>query len=234
MTQPLAATKVFPDWGRLFTHGVAGTTLSLYFQGNTSDACNAGARYSCELAPKNASHPGPAQACSCPSDLGSPTQALARIVLGVFEAPHAAGGSAATPQLEAVAVGMYPYWRTGTGTRRAGGTSTSYGTPTLGTITFENVQLLNASATGLGVRTGYSLDAAKTTLTIATALPRTALPGLPELRANVSTGFDLSCNMGGEDKFFWQNVGFRASILTYDEHAEAELYRDAWGRAVFV
>lgn len=40
--------------------------------------------------------------------------------------------------------------------------------------------------------------------------------------------------MGGEDKFFWQNVAFRGSILTYDEHAEAELYRDAWGRAVFM
>ena len=138
------------------------------------------------------------------------------------------------PQLEAVAVGMYPYWRTNAGARRPGGTNTSFGTPTLGTISFENVQLLNASAAGLGVRTGYRLDAAKTTLTIATAIPRTALPGLPELGANLSTGFDMSCNMGGQDKFFWQNVGFQASVLTWDEHAEAELYRGAWGRAVFM
>ena len=187
MSQPLAATKVFPDWARLFTHGVAGTTLSLYFQTNTTDACNAGPQYSCELAPKNASNPGLPQACSCPSDLGSPTQALARIVLGVFDASDADPSSAAksrgpgAPQLEAIAVGMYPYWRTSAGTRRPGGTNTSYGTPTLGTISFENVQLLNASAAGLGVKTGYKLDAAKTTLTIATALPRTALPGLPAL-----------------------------------------------------
>ena len=36
MRQPLPAIRVNPDWQRMFTHGVGGTTLSLYLQGNVS------------------------------------------------------------------------------------------------------------------------------------------------------------------------------------------------------
>jgi hypothetical protein len=58
----------------------------------------------------------------------------------------------------------------------------TYGTRTTGTHDFDNVQLLNASAAGLGVQTGFLLDDAKTTLTIAAAIPRGVFSiGLPSL-----------------------------------------------------
>ena len=38
----LASTRLFPDWQRLFTHGVGGSTVSLYLQTNLSEVCNPG------------------------------------------------------------------------------------------------------------------------------------------------------------------------------------------------
>jgi len=49
------------------------------------------------------------------------------------------------------------------------------------------VQLLNASAAGLGVQTGFLLDDAKTTLIIAAAIPRGVFStGLPSLAVSLT------------------------------------------------
>ena len=67
----------------------------------------------------------------------------------------------------------------------------TYGTQTTGTVTFANVQLLNSTDAGRGVRVAYTLDADKTSLTIAAAFPvATAFPTLPTLSsaANITTG----------------------------------------------
>lgn len=82
----------------------------------------------------------------------------------------------------------------------------------------------------------FALDAAKTTVTIAAAMPRGVFSGLPSLaagHANVTTGFDLSATSLGHNKIWWENRGFAASTITYDEGDESQLYIDAWGRAVF-
>ena len=87
---------------------------------------------------------------------------------------------------------------------------------------------------GLGVRTGFLLDDARTTLTLVAALPvATVFPPLTALQANLSTGFDLSCTMMGHNKFWWESRDFSCSTITYDEGVESELYLRGWGRAVF-
>ena len=110
----------------------------------------------------------------------------------------------------------------------------AFGTRTTGIQSFDNVQLLNATRAGLGVRTGFALDAAKTTLTLAAALPRAVFPSFPSLSGgDVATGFDLSSTMSGHNKFFWENRDFACSSLTYDEGDESKLYILGWGRAWF-
>jgi hypothetical protein len=115
--------------------------------------------------------------------------------MGVFDTSDAGSivdseGEAA--QLEVVALAMYPDWTT------KGGQPYVYGTRTTGMQSFHNVQLLNATSAGLGVKTGFALDAAKTTLTLAVALPRAVFPSLPSLGGgDVATGFDLSSTISG-------------------------------------
>ena len=157
--------------------------------------------------------------------------------MGVFDTSDASDDHAdamlnrtsTAPTLEAVAVGVYPAWNGGTKGQRY-----TYGSRTTGTHHFNNVQLLNSTPAGLGVKTGFKLDAAQTTLTIAVSLPRASFPMLPSLATpNVTTGFDLSCTMSGHNKFWWENRDFVCSSVTYDEGEESEFYIGGWGRAVF-
>jgi hypothetical protein len=215
MRQPLPAIKLYPDWQRMFTHGVGGTTLSLYLQGNVSygkdcdyngqKICNTGGQV-CNPGSWNVSE-GCAH-CYCHSQNchnnnncrdTSPSPGAARIVLGVFDTADSDNdsGSDTETQLAAVALGMYPDW--------PNGQSYVFGTRTTGTQSFDNVQLLNATSAGLGVKTGFALDAAKTTLILAASLPRAVFPSLPSLSGGgVATGFDLSSTMSGHNKFWWE------------------------------
>ena len=88
-------------------------------------------------------------------------------------------------------------------------------------------QVLNSTAAGLGVKTGFSLDGAGTTVTIAAALPIGVFAGLPNLNAaagNLATGFDLSSTALGHNKFWWENREFEASTITY-----VRSFREVWG-----
>lgn len=247
MRQPLPAIKLYPDWHRMFTHGVGGTTLSMYLQGNVSygkdcdydgkKVCNTGGQI-CNPGSWNASE-GCAH-CYCHSGnchnnnecVGrTPSPGATRVVLGVFDTSDAASSEA---QLSAVALGMWPDWAAHNMDGHYTGHPYAFGTRTTGIQSFDNVQLLNATRAGLGVRTGFALDAAKTTLTLAAALPRAVFPSLPSLSGgDVATGFDLSSTMSGHNKFFWENRDFACSSLTYDEGDESKLYILGWGRAWF-
>jgi hypothetical protein len=130
------------------------------------------------------------------------TAQAARIVFGVFDSSAAFAGtefstsrrSDGSSALQAVAVGMFPAW---TSERAGKGSPFTYGDRTTGTVNFDNVQLLNATAAGLRVRTGFALDAAKTTLTIAAAVPRAVFSGLPSLAAGTISDYRKSsfdCN----------------------------------------
>ena len=211
MRQPLPAIRVYPDWQRMFTHGVGGTTLSLYLQGNVSygkdcdfggkkicntggQICNPGSWNKTEGCAHCYCHSGNCHGNNqCRGD--TPNPGATRVVMGVFDTSDAGSivdseGEAA--QLEVVALAMYPDWTT------KGGQPYVYGTRTTGMQSFHNVQLLNATSAGLGVKTGFALDAAKTTLTLAVALPRAVFPSLPSLGGgDVATGFDLSSTISG-------------------------------------
>ena len=213
---PLVGTQLYPNWQRLFTHGVGGSTLSLYFQTNLSEVCNPG------LYP-HATHGQPELYCA-PDGLGLPTQRLVRLVFGVFDT---ARGEAEAPALEAVAVGIYPFWHGGDGSPYTYGTHAAAKQG----LHFENVRLLNQST---GVTSAFRLDPTKTKLTIAASIDRRlALPGLPPL-SNLSTSFDISSTMSGKLKFWWCNRAFYASAGTFDEGVEASLYPEAWGGVGFV
>ena len=247
MRQPLSAIKLYPDWQRMFTHGVGGTTLSLYLQGNVSygkdcdhdgqkvcntggQICNPGAWNESEGCGHCYCH---SQNChnnqNCRGD--TPNPGATRVVFGVFDTSDAGSvDSEGETQLEVVALGMYPDW-VSTATK---GQPYTFGTRTTGTHPFDNVQLLNATSAGLGVKMGFTLDAAKTTLTLAVALPRAVFPSLPSLTGGgVATGFDLSSTISGHNKFWWEDRDFSCSSITYDEGLESELYILGWGRAWF-
>ena len=148
----------------------------------------------------------------------------ARIVLGLFDTDSGQ---------KAVAMGMYPFWRNADGSVRKDGHSFTYGTKTQGDLLFENVMLLNSTAAGLGVKTGFMLEADGTVLVLTAAIDRHALPPLGPLSAELNTSFDVSTTMGGHTKMWWACRQFGCSTLTYDEHAEAKVYAAGWGQAVF-
>lgn len=203
--QPLPPTKLYPDWQRMFTHGVGSTTLSIYLQGNVTygkdcdhdgkkicnthgQICNPGAWNLSEGCGHCYCHENNCNGNHFCSRNSTPNPGATRIVLGVFDTSDAdACDGDCEAQLTAVALGMYPNWAGTSGQRYV------FGTQTTGQHPFDNVQLLNATSAGLGVTTGFALDDAKTTLTLAVSLPRAAFPSLPSLaRGNIATGFDLS------------------------------------------
>ena len=87
-----------------------------------------------------------------------------------------------------------------------------------------------------GAHIGYALDPDGHGFTIAVALPRSAIPGLPDLGADAlrHTTIDFDATLGGKTKFWWANTDGSASTVTSDVPSEAGLYPGAWGDAQLV
>ena len=83
------------------------------------------------------------------------------------------------------------------------------------------------------VRKGFRLDPDGFTVSMAAAIPRSAVPGLPPLLKGVLTGGDFSCNVLGFQKGWWVNYDLDASMITWDEPSEASLYPSSWGNFSF-
>ena len=134
-----------------------------------------------------------------------------RFVFGLFQ-----DGAVLKPAV----LGMYPTWTGG------GAAPVTYTTP-VGKASFAHVGLVP------GVAVGYKIDADGKGFVLTAALPRSAIPGAPELNGWRTTG-NFDANLGGVDRFWWSNVDGSASRETFDEPTEARLYPGCWSPVQFM
>lgn len=120
-------------------------------------------------------------------------------------------------------VGMYPVWN-GTGSVHP----LRYMSP-VSQVSFAHVGII------AGAKSGFQIDQDGHGFTIAVAIPRAAVPGLPTLGAGgvLHTTVDFEATLGGKTKFWWSNTDGSASTVTSDLSSEARLYPSAWGHAQF-
>ena len=117
--------------------------------------------------------------------------------------------------MQPVVLGMYTTW---SGPKA---TPVTYRTPAGGTAVFANVALVS------GAQVGYAIDPDGRGFVLAAALPRSALPGAPQLNGWRTEG-NFDANFGGHDRFWWSNADGSASRESQDEPTEARLYPSAW------
>ena len=141
-----------------------------------------------------------------------------RLVFSVVNNTALDSGSGA---LELAVLGMYPF---------CSGKSCSPATYAAGTgtLTFQNVALLT------GLQKGWKLSPDATQMDMSAAIPRSAIPGLPDEGNEFLAGGDFSCNVQGFQKGWWVNADMKASQITWDEPSEASLYPHSWGNFSFV
>lgn len=125
--------------------------------------------------------------------------------------------------LKPVVVGMYPSWQDA-----ASAHPVTYSSP-VGQVRFAHVAPITEA------RLGDTVDNDGRGFTISIALPRRAIPGMPEpgSAAIQHTTIDFEATLGGKTKFWWSNIDGAASTITSDVPSEARLYPAAWGNAQF-
>ena len=199
---------------RMFTHGRGATTCSMYLQGNTT------LPYS-----RKANQNGRA--------------GDARFVFGVYNSGSVNANTTANPNpnpgvrsqdakagvnAQMAILAMYPYWNAKFGPA----TPASYVTAAHNT-TLDNVVEISGK-----VKHGFSLSADGYSMNMAAAIPRSAVPWLPqELTPGMITGGDFSCNIKGFAKDWWINYDLKASTIAWDEPSEAMLCPSSWGNFSF-
>ena len=134
-----------------------------------------------------------------------------RVVLGLFDDEGRA---------RPAAIGFHPAWK------GAGASPQSYQTP-VGSAQFAHVGEL------AGAVLGGKVDADGKGYVVSVTIPRTAIPGLPELSPALRTTVDFEATFGGHAKLWWANTDGSASRETFDEPTEARLYPGAWAPAEF-
>ena len=134
-----------------------------------------------------------------------------RVVLGLFDD---------NGKTRPAAIGFHPTWR-GTAANPA-----AYQTP-VGRVEFAHVGEL------AGAVLGGAADADGKGWVVSVSIPRSALPGLPELGPALRTTADFEATFGGHLKCWWANVDGSGSRETFDEPSEARLYPGAWAPAEF-
>lgn len=145
-----------------------------------------------------------------------------RFVFGLFKqsagkAALSANSTAASAQMGLLA--MYPFWDPKFGP----GSKTTYA------VGWHNVTLANVAAMPK-VKRGFAISPDGSTVTMAAALPRSAVPWLPAFDKGLKTSGDFSCNIQGFQKDWWTNFDLKASQIAYDEPSEAsELCPASWG-----
>jgi hypothetical protein len=136
----------------------------------------------------------------------------ARFVFGIFQD----GG-----KVRPVALGMFPYWNGPTTARPQ-----TYATPT-GKAAFAHVGPVS------GAKLAWFPDKDSLGFVLLAAIPRTAIPPIPEFTDKLRTMVNFEATLGGHNKFWWANRDGSASRETYDEPTEARLYPGSWAPAEF-
>ena len=135
-----------------------------------------------------------------------------RIVFGIFKD---------NDTLRPVALGMYPVWQ-GVGKP----TPEGYLSP-VSKVEFAHVGIL------ANAKLSFVLDEDGKGFVLVAGIPRSDIPGLPQLSGEVRTMVDFEATFAGHNKFWWANSDGSASRETYDEPTEARLYPGAWAPAQF-
>ena len=121
-------------------------------------------------------------------------------------------------------LGIYPYWDDEWGNA----TPATYAAGGTGTVTLDNVALLDLQ------EYGYQLSEDRFLLEMAAAIPIAKyLPMLPGLGGNFLTNGDFSCNIQGFQKVWAWNVDLKASEIVWDEPTEAQIWSNSWGNISF-
>ena len=141
-----------------------------------------------------------------------------RFVFGLFKQPAADPAPSAQPAQMGL-LAMYPFWDPKFGP----GSETTYA------VGWHNVTLANVAAMPT-VKHGFTISPDGYTVTMAAALPRSAVPWLPVFAKGLKTSGDFSCNIQGFQKDWWTNFDLKASQIAYDEPSEAsQLCPASWG-----
>lgn len=134
-----------------------------------------------------------------------------RFVLGLFD-----DGGTVRP----AAIGFHPQWN------GPGASPQNYRTP-VGTASFAHV------GEPAGTRTGGKIDGDGKGYVVSVSIPRSAIPGLPQLSSTLRTTMNVEATFGGHAKVWWANTDGSASRETFDEPSEARLYPGSWAPAEF-